>query len=121
MARTPPPHVPKLDPKYEREPKSRYDWSITPPLSVVMYRVESGENFESYAIFAAGEKGQGASGLAIVGDKAYVALPGLNVVRVIDLKTGQKQADWPLDAVADIGLVRDIILAGIGRDDGNSR
>ncbi len=38
----------------------------------------------------------------MVAGKAYVALGGLNVVRVIDLATGQKQVDWPVPALGDI-------------------
>jgi hypothetical protein len=58
---------------------------------------------ESYPIFAADEKSAKASGLAVVKDRVYVAVPVLNVVRVIDLDTGRKIADWPLERVADIG------------------
>jgi len=47
-------------------------------------------------------KGLKATGLAVVGDAVYVAVPGLNVVRVIGLATGKKTADWPLAGVADI-------------------
>ena len=46
-----PPHVDALDPKYEWEPKIKVPRHLT-PLNGVMFKVESGENFESYAAFA---------------------------------------------------------------------
>lgn len=62
---------------------------------------------ESYAICAAGEANAKVTGLAVVAGRAYIGLEGLNVVRVIDLKTGAKQADWPLPEVGDLGADAD--------------
>jgi hypothetical protein len=60
-----------------------------------------------YAVLADGEKLLAPDGktelkpvgLAVAGGKAYVALPGLNVIRVIDLANGNKLADWPVGGV----------------------
>ena len=54
-----------------------------------------------YSLLAKGETATG-MGLAVVGDTAYVALSGLNVVRSVNLRTGAKLADWPIPQVADI-------------------
>ncbi len=56
----------------------------------------------AYPIFAAGEKGGVPGGLAVVGTTAYVAVPALNLVRLLDLTTGKPVADWLLPGVADI-------------------
>jgi len=57
---------------------------------------------ESYPVFAADEKDAKAAGLAVAKDVVYVAVPSLNLVRVISLTTGKKTADWPLAGVADV-------------------
>ena len=64
-------------------------------------RIPMANGAEDYPVCAAGEEAT-PSGMAVVGGKAYVALGGLNVVRVIDLANGQKLADWPVPAVGDI-------------------
>ncbi len=48
------------------------------------------------------EIGDVAAGLAVVGQTAYVSLQGNNVVRVIDLATGEKKRDWAVEAVSDV-------------------
>ncbi|MCY3024026.1 MAG: right-handed parallel beta-helix repeat-containing protein [Planctomycetota bacterium] len=57
---------------------------------------------ESYPIFAPEEKDAKAAGLTVVKDAVYVAVPSLNLVRVISLATGKKTADWPLPGIADV-------------------
>lgn len=47
-------------------------------------------------------KNHAIGGMAISNGTAYVALTGFDVVRVFDLATGQKKADWPLAGVADL-------------------
>jgi hypothetical protein len=48
------------------------------------------------------------TGLAVGGGRAYVALPVLNVVRVMDLATGAKVADWPAGGnVGDVKVAPD--------------
>ncbi len=56
---------------------------------------------EYYSIFADGETGTGI-GLAVKGNLAFASIAGLNVVRVIDLTTGLKIADWSVANVSDI-------------------
>jgi len=71
---------------------------------------------KSYAVLADGEKlvatdgktEMKPAGLAVAGGKAYVALPALNVIRVIDLANGAKLADWPVGAaVGDVEAAPD--------------
>jgi len=59
---------------------------------------------EQYVIVTDAEKEKGVLGIgmAVVGEKAYVTMSGLNVVRVIDLTNGKKLADWPVANVGDI-------------------
>ncbi|MEI6520701.1 MAG: NosD domain-containing protein [bacterium] len=54
-----------------------------------------------YSIFGIGETGTGI-GLAVKGNLVYASIAGLNIVRVIDLTTGLKTADWPVANVSDI-------------------
>jgi hypothetical protein len=55
-----------------------------------------------YALYGADEKTAAVAGLAVAGKKAYVAVAGLNVVRVFDLADGSKKADIAVPSVADI-------------------
>jgi hypothetical protein len=64
-------------------------------------RVHMLNGAESYPLFAAGENGE-ATGLAVAGDTAYATIATLNVVRLVDLKTGAKKADHALAGVGDI-------------------
>ena len=57
---------------------------------------------ESYEITTEQEKDAIGLGLAVIGTKAYVALGGLNVIRVMDLTNGKKLADWPVANVGDL-------------------
>jgi hypothetical protein len=57
---------------------------------------------EDYRPFAENEKPGAIGGLAVAGSQAYVAASGLGIVRVLDLATGARKADWPLPAVADL-------------------
>ena len=66
-------------------------------------RVPMATGADSYSVCTAGEASAKVTGLAIIAGRAYVAIAGLNVVRVIDLATGAKQADWPVPDVADLG------------------
>ena len=62
---------------------------------------------DSYRVLTDVDKGATLKGLAVMGDRAYVSLMGTNVVRVIDLKTGGKVADWPVPALGDITAAPD--------------
>jgi len=65
---------------------------------------------ESYPIFGKGEKlekGKKPTGLAVLGTTAYVALPGLDLVRSFDLANGRRKADWKLGGVADLATDAD--------------
>jgi len=55
-------------------------------------------------IFAGGETVAAPLGLAIRGNLALVALPGLDVIRSIDVTTGNKVSDWPVPRVGDLSL-----------------
>ena len=66
---------------------------------------------ESYAILQPGEtlgtdpgskQERKPAGLSVVNGMAYVALPGLDLVRGIDLATGRKTSDWKVAAVGDL-------------------
>jgi hypothetical protein len=57
---------------------------------------------ESFALFAADEKGSDPAGLAVLGRTACVSLPKLGVIRVIDLDTGQKRQDWAVPGLGDL-------------------
>jgi hypothetical protein len=60
---------------------------------------------ESFPILAEGEKLPDKAkpmGLAVIGETACVALPGLDVVRVIGLRDGRKVADWKVPSVGDL-------------------
>ncbi|MBI4023544.1 MAG: right-handed parallel beta-helix repeat-containing protein [Verrucomicrobia bacterium] len=57
---------------------------------------------ESYLVLTEAEKDAEPKGLAVVNNNAYVAIGGLNVVRVINLATGAKTADWPVPSAGDI-------------------
>jgi len=46
-------------------------------------------------------------GLAVTSRVAYVTLSGLNVLRAIDLATGQKKADVPVPAIGDVAADAD--------------
>ncbi|MCL2700761.1 MAG: DUF1565 domain-containing protein [Phycisphaerae bacterium] len=57
---------------------------------------------EQYEITTAEETDAQGIGLAVIGERAYVTLGKMNVVRVIDLTNGKKVADWPVADVSDI-------------------
>ncbi len=57
---------------------------------------------EDYRLFADQEKPGATAGLAVADGQAYVAASGLNLIRVIDLATGARKADWTLPGVADL-------------------
>ncbi len=57
------------------------------------------------------------AGLAVAGGQAYVAAGGLNVVRVIDLATGARKADWTLPGVADLAVDRQGTLWAVSGKD----
>jgi hypothetical protein len=59
---------------------------------------------EDYQPFTDAEKPGAMLGLAVAGNQAYVAAAGRGAVRVIDLKTGQRKADWPVPEVADLAV-----------------
>jgi len=71
-------------------------------LSLRGERVPMATGAESYPLFGPGEKAKGVAGLAVVGKAACVGIPDLNVVRVVDLATGRKTADWPLPGAGDL-------------------
>ena len=72
-------------------------------LSAECERAKMANGSESYPIFAPGEKVPGGvAGVAAIGQTACVAIPDLNVIRVLDLATGQKKSDWPLAGVSDV-------------------
>jgi hypothetical protein len=83
-------------------------------------RTRMANGAERYPILTAGEKleaGKAPAGLAVARDTAYVALPGLDIVRSFDLKTGQKKADWKLEAVADLAADGNGVLWAISGQD----
>ena len=65
-------------------------------------RARMANGAEDYRLFADQEKPGAIGGLAVAGGQAYVAAGGLNVIRVIDLATGARKADWTLPGVADL-------------------
>ncbi len=69
-------------------------------------RIPMANGAEKYPILADGEKlAEGfkfPAGLAVLGGKVHVALPGPDIVRVMDLKTGAKIGDWRLAGVRDL-------------------
>jgi hypothetical protein len=65
-------------------------------------RAKMASGSEDYPLFTAEEKSAETAGIAIVGKLAFISVRGLNVVRVIDLTTGKKNADWPMPAIGDI-------------------
>jgi len=65
-------------------------------------RVKMANGAEDYVVLTADEKDCTVAGLAVNGNDAYAAITGKNVVRVIDLATGNKKADLPVPAVGDI-------------------
>ena len=65
-------------------------------------RVPMADGAASYRVLAPGEKAAGMAGLAVVGQNAYVGIPDLDVVRVIDLGTGRKKADWQVPGAGDV-------------------
>jgi hypothetical protein len=72
---------------------------------------------EDYRPFAGQEKPGLVTGLAVLGGRAYVAAGGMQVVRVLDLATGARTADWPLPAVADLAADRQGTLWAISGPD----
>lgn len=62
-------------------------------------------------------KNYAVGGVAVIGSTAYVALAGFDVVRVIDLTNGQKQADWPVPGVQEIAVDKQGVLWGIAGKD----
>jgi hypothetical protein len=81
---------------------------------------------ESYAVFSTEEKPSDPSGLAVLRGTAYVALPGLGVIRGIDLKTGKRGQDWPVPAARDLAADENGVLWALsGKDivslDGSGR
>lgn len=44
------------------------------------------------------------TGLAVHGEEAFVSLPALKLIRVINLVTGVKRADWPLEFPRDVAF-----------------
>jgi len=64
-------------------------------------RIPMANGAEAYPIFAEGEKGA-VAGMAVIGNDAFVAISGLNVVRVFDLATGRRKAEWAVPLVGDI-------------------
>ena len=68
------------------------------------HRARMANGAEGFAIFSGAEKPGGVGGLAVAGGRAYVAAAGMDVVRVIDLATGAKQADWPVAGVGDVAV-----------------
>ncbi len=67
-------------------------------------RARMANGAEDYRLFAGTEKPGAIAGLAVAGGQAYIAAGGLNVVRVLDLATGARKADWPVSAVADVAV-----------------
>jgi len=65
-------------------------------------RARMANGAEDYRPFGDGENPGAITGLALVGKQAYIAASELGLVRVIDLATGGKKADWPLPGVADL-------------------
>lgn len=67
-------------------------------------RVKMANGAEGFPVLNANEKDAAVMGLAVVGDDAFVSVsgPNLSVVRVVDLKTGARKADWPVAAVGDL-------------------
>jgi hypothetical protein len=65
-------------------------------------RARMANGAEDYRPFADQEKPGAIAGLAVADGQAYVAASGLNIVRVIDLATGARKADWALPGVADL-------------------
>lgn len=66
-------------------------------------RIPMANGAEFYPVLAAGERGM-PLGMTVLNGNAYIALGDLNVVRVIDLATGTKKADWPVPVVGDIAV-----------------
>ena len=77
--------------------------------------MENGAEF--YRVFDVGEENATPLGLAVAGGKAYLALGGVNVVRVIELASGKKLVDWPMPALGDIVAdAQDTVWAISGTD-----
>lgn len=57
---------------------------------------------EDYPVAAKGDKKITHVGLAVDAASAYVSLSGPDVIRVIDLASGRKKADWPVPGVAAV-------------------
>ncbi|OPZ27883.1 MAG: hypothetical protein BWZ02_01478 [Lentisphaerae bacterium ADurb.BinA184] len=79
-------------------------------------RVPMANGAESYPILAADEKEAAVSGLAVIGDTAFVAVSGRNEIRAFDLKTGARKAAWPLAEVADLATDGKGLWAVAGSD-----
>ncbi len=79
-------------------------------------RMKMATGAPNYPLLAAGEAlptGARPAGLAVIGTTVYAALPGLDVVRSLDLATGNKLADWKLAAPADLAAAPDGLLWAI--------
>ena len=57
---------------------------------------------EAYPVTTEAEAAAAPVGLTVVGDTAYVALGGLNLVRKVNLTTGAREGDLPVANVGDI-------------------
>jgi len=71
---------------------------------------------EFYPLLTAEEKDAAVLGLAVAGEKAYVSVGGLNVVRVIELATGRTKADWKVEKVGDIAAAGETLWVTSGKD-----
>ncbi len=67
-------------------------------------RARMANSAEDYRPFADNEKPGAVTGLAVAGSNAYVAAAGLGAVRVIDLGSGARKADWPVPDVGDVAV-----------------
>jgi hypothetical protein len=65
-------------------------------------RARMANGAEDYHLFTDDDKPGAIGCLAVTGGRAYVAAGGRSVVRVIDLATGARKADWALPEVADL-------------------
>jgi hypothetical protein len=79
-------------------------------------RARMPDGSDSYRIFDSDEKNAAIKGLAVVGQSAYVAIGGLNVVRVIDRGNGSRKADWPIADLGDIAASAGSLWVVAGTD-----
>jgi hypothetical protein len=79
-------------------------------------RARMANGAEFYAVLSPAEKDATVLGLAVAGGNAYVSLGGLDLVRVFDLATGRKQADWKVEKVADLAAGPGTVWAISGKE-----